>query len=182
MKLLKGGFPHPPQALIVAEPSFSLWHSHSDHPNNRTMKQIKRENSLSSTPSNSSVKCESCLLGKLAKIPLAYVDHKSITTFKFIHSDVWGPSPVLSNVGFKYFVLFVDDFTRFTWIYFLKNKGQVFSMFKEFESLVYHQFNLKIKSVITILIFDNLNGNLMIAKKIIVEHYYSNGRQIIGMN
>ena len=43
-------------------------------------------------------------------------------------------------------MLFVDDYTRFTWIYFLKHKSQVFQMFKEFEALITRQFNGKIKS------------------------------------
>ena len=119
---------------------------HLGHPNNRTVKQVLRENALPSEPSKSNVKCESCLLGKLAKIPLALVEHKSSKPFDIIHSDVWGPSPILSNVGFRYFVIFIDDFTRFTWIYFLKNKSEVYDIFLNFQSLIVNQFNINIKA------------------------------------
>lgn len=90
--------------------------------------------------------CHACKLGKLAHMPLASIEHTSTTPIKIIHSDVWGTAPLLSNLGYSYFLLFIDDFTRFTWIYFLKNKSQVFSMFQEFESLVSRQFNSKIKN------------------------------------
>ncbi|RVW96782.1 Retrovirus-related Pol polyprotein from transposon RE1 [Vitis vinifera] len=41
-----------------------------------------------------------------------------------LHSDVWGPCPVTSQTGFRYFVTFVDDFSRMTWIYFMKNRSE----------------------------------------------------------
>ena len=47
--------------------------------------------------------------------------------FEIIHSDVWGPSPVLSNLGFKYFTLFIDDFTCFIWLFPLYNKSDDFT-------------------------------------------------------
>ena len=39
-----------------------------------------------------------------------------------IHSDVWGPAPIDSNGGYKYYVIFIDEFTRFTWFYPIKHK------------------------------------------------------------
>ena len=46
---------------------------------------------------------------------------------------------VESKSGFKYFVLFIDDYSRKTWIYFLKAKDEVFDIFQEFRSLVENQ-------------------------------------------
>ena len=99
-------------------------------------------------PVSSSVlsSCSSCHLEKLAKLPFASVEHTTDAPFQIVHSDVWGPSPVTSYHGFRYFVLFIDDFTRFTWIYFLQNKSDVYSTFLAFESLVHRQFNSKIKA------------------------------------
>jgi hypothetical protein len=61
-----------------------------------------------------------------------------------VFSDVWGPAPVQSSLGHKYFPIFVDDFIRFTWIYFMKNKSDVYSIFIQFEALISHQFQQKI--------------------------------------
>src|SRR5262249_29606650 len=52
-----------------------------------------------------------------------------------------------SSLGHKYFVIFVDDFTRFTWIYFLKNKSEVYSVFLLFEKLIDRQFHKKLRAV-----------------------------------
>jgi hypothetical protein len=61
--------------------------------------------------------------------------------FEIVHSDVWGPAPVMSKGGFSYYVIFVDDYTRFCWIYFLKHKHEVFSTFKSFHMMISNQFN-----------------------------------------
>ena len=83
----------------------------------------------------------------MAKLPFATVDHLSHKLFDIVHTDVWGPSPILSNLGFRYFVVFVDDHSRFSWIFPLKNKSDVFSTFINFENHVKLQFNCSIKAI-----------------------------------
>ena len=63
-----------------------------------------------------------------------------------IHSDLWGPSPLLSHFGFLYYVIFVDDYRRFTWLYHLKRKSNIFSIFLEFKTFVENSFSRKIKA------------------------------------
>ena len=65
--------------------------------------------------------------------------------FEIIHTDVWGSSPVLSHAQYRYFVTFIDDYSRFTWVYFLHSKANVFSIFQTFVALVETQFSTKIK-------------------------------------
>jgi hypothetical protein len=64
--------------------------------------------------------------------------------FDIVHSDVWGPT-IESFDGYKYFVSFVDDFSRVTWIYLLKLKSEVMHVFQNFHMLVMTQFFTKIK-------------------------------------
>jgi transposase InsO family protein len=64
--------------------------------------------------------------------------------FELVHSDVWGPT-IESFDGYKYFVTFVDDFSRETWIYLLKFKSEVVDVFKDFHTLVINQFSTKLK-------------------------------------
>jgi hypothetical protein len=65
---------------------------------------------------------------------------------KLIFSDVWGPAP--ESVGqYIYYVSFVDDYSKFTWIYLLKFKSEVIQKFHEFQALVERLFNRKILSV-----------------------------------
>ena len=55
---------------------------------------------------------------------------------EFVHSDVFGPVKVPSLGKSVYYVSFIDDFSRSTWIYFLKEKYEVFDRFKEFKALM----------------------------------------------
>jgi transposase InsO family protein len=62
-----------------------------------------------------------------------------------VHSDICGPMSVESISGSSYFVTFIDDYSRRTWIYFLKTKDEVFDQFQEFKALVENQTGKKIK-------------------------------------
>ena len=68
-----------------------------------------------------------------------------------IHIDVWGMAPVTYQANYKYFVTFIDDYSRFTWIYFLHSKDEVLSFFKIFHAHIRTRFSANIK----ILHFDN---------------------------
>nr|AAU90262.1 integrase core domain containing protein [Oryza sativa Japonica Group]ABF97857.1 retrotransposon protein, putative, Ty1-copia subclass, expressed [Oryza sativa Japonica Group] len=72
---------------------------------------------------------------------------KSFSVFshplELVFSDVWGPAPD-SVGGRKYYVSFIDDFSKFTWIYLLKKKSEVLQKFSEFQQLVERLFNRKI--------------------------------------
>ena len=64
---------------------------------------------------------------------------------ELVHSDVFGPVKVTSLGRSVYYVSFIDDFSRNTWIYFLKKKYEVFDRFKEFKALVENRTKKKIK-------------------------------------
>jgi histone deacetylase 1/2 len=66
-----------------------------------------------------------------------------------IFSDVWGPAPMFSFDGFRYFVIFVDAHTKHIWYYPFVAKSDVLSIFQCFQTLVKRQFSLKIKYVQT---------------------------------
>jgi histone deacetylase 1/2 len=80
------------------------------------------------------------------QLPFNNSAHVTLSPLELIHSDVWGPA-VTSSGGFKYYVSFVDDFSRFTWIYFLKHKSDVERSFYSFQKHVEHLFNSKILAV-----------------------------------
>ncbi|PKU82566.1 Retrovirus-related Pol polyprotein from transposon TNT 1-94 [Dendrobium catenatum] len=58
------------------------------------------------------------------------------TLLSLIHSDVWGPAPVDSVQGYRYYVIFIDDFSRFTWLFPLRQKSEVFETFVSFKNQV----------------------------------------------
>ena len=72
--------------------------------------------------SMSSLDCESCQFAKHHRLSSSpRVNKRANAPFELVHSDVWGPCPVTSKPGFKYFVTFVDDYSRMTWLYLMKN-------------------------------------------------------------
>jgi hypothetical protein len=87
---------------------------------------------------------EHCIYGKQSRVrfPSGATREKGI--LELIHSDVFGPVPVPSLGKSVYYVSFIDDFSRNTWIYFLRKKYEVFNKFKEFKALVENQTEKKI--------------------------------------
>jgi hypothetical protein len=90
--------------------------------------------------------CEGCVL---EKHPQEKFDkgksQRASAPLDLIHSDLMGPfpHPLINKV--RFFLIFVDDFSRFTWIYFLRKKYEVFQHLKYFKALVETQFGKKIK-------------------------------------
>lgn len=78
------------------------------------------------------------------KIPLS---HLVSSPLQIVHTDLWGPSSTKSFNGFSYFMHFVDSYSRYTWIYFLKTKDEALNTFQNFKSMVELQFNTKIKTI-----------------------------------
>lgn len=67
--------------------------------------------------------------------------------FELMHTDIWGPAPLISRDGYKYYISIVDDFTRYTWIFLLNDKAQTTNIFIKFKELVENQTDYKIKCV-----------------------------------
>ena len=88
--------------------------------------------------------CDSCPLGKSTKLPFSKSESMSQFPLELLHSDVWC-SPVMSVEGFRYYLLFVDDYSRYSWIFPMKNKSEVFGIFVTFKVHVEKMFNTSIK-------------------------------------
>ncbi|KAL6311472.1 hypothetical protein AAG906_012053 [Vitis piasezkii] len=88
-----------------------------------------------------SLDCELCHFVKHHRSSLGpRINKRAESLLELVHSDVWGPCPVTSKTGFRYFVTFVDDFSRMTWIYFMKNRSEVFSHFCAFSAEIKTQY------------------------------------------
>jgi hypothetical protein len=80
--------------------------------------------------------CKGCAQGKNVNSLFPSSDNKAKGFLDIMHSDMYGPMSATSLNGYEYYVSFIDDFPRKTWIYFLKTKSELFIKFKEFKSLV----------------------------------------------
>ena len=74
---------------------------------------------------------------------------RSFRKLQLVHSDVFGPMPVESLGGWKYFVIFIDDYSRCCAVHFLKHKSEVLAKFKEFESITTNDCGYKIGALRT---------------------------------
>ena len=89
--------------------------------------------------------CEVCELAKHTRSNYPSVGEISKTPFEVVHSDVWGPSSVTSLLGERWYVIFIDGFSRCTWLYLLKHKSEVLFAFKDFYNMVHNQYNVNVK-------------------------------------
>jgi Integrase core domain len=94
--------------------------------------------------------CEHCVFGKQKRLSFSTAIHSTKEILYYIHSDLWGPSQVLSKGNSsRYLLTFIDDFLRKIWVYFLKEKNKVFKIFKEWKSLIEKQTGRKVKRLRT---------------------------------
>lgn len=122
--------------------SNTVWHKRLAHINHATIKRMDREQ-LVSGADLSSVNvdiCDPCVKGKMARKTFKSRDNiKSTRPLEIVHSDVCGPMQNVSLGGSRYFVSFIDDFSRYAHVYFIDNKSDVFSVFQNFEAYVSNQ-------------------------------------------
>ncbi|KAG7599793.1 Retrotransposon Copia-like N-terminal [Arabidopsis suecica] len=121
-----------------------IWHRRLGHPHHQVMQHLSTISAISYNKTTKSM-CEACQLGKTCKLPFSRSEFQASKPLERIHCDVWGPAPVTSVQGFRFYIVFIDNYSRFCWFYPLKLKSDVFSIFKSFQSLVENQFNQKIK-------------------------------------
>ena len=73
----------------------------------------------------SPVVCSPCQLAKAHRLPFEINEKRALHVLDIVHCDLWGPSPVESVDAYRYYAIFVDDYSRFMWFYPLKNKVQL---------------------------------------------------------
>ena len=120
------------KATVAAE----IWHRRLAHVNEATLKNLSRNNVVTGTqiPTQNIPFCESCVEGKMSRLPFSSTGEiKSTRKLELVHTDVCTMDSE-SLGGNKYFVTFIDDYTRCCAVYFLKNKSEVMDRFIEFES------------------------------------------------
>lgn len=101
-------------ALLTA--TSTIWHRRLSHLNNQTLKSLLSSNALRCNKQDHTSVCDACQLDKQIKLSFHSSDSTVTAPFDIVHSDLW-TSPVLSLSGHKYYVLFLDQFSHFLWVY-----------------------------------------------------------------
>ena len=96
------------------------------------MKMLSSKGKLTKLKSVDFDMCESCILGKQKNVSFLKIDKTpKAEKMELVHTDLWRPSPITSLRGSRYYITFIDDSSRKVWVYFLKNKSDVFETFKK---------------------------------------------------
>ena len=94
--------------------------------------------------------CQGCILGKHLEHKYERASHeRTFAPLELINSDIVGPFPHMSMSQARYALTFIDDFSRYCWVYFLKHTSDIFDLFKVFRALVENQSGRKIKILIS---------------------------------
>ncbi|KAL0556125.1 hypothetical protein IC582_004635 [Cucumis melo] len=126
----------------TSEHDFMLWHFRLGHPNFTYMKYLFPHLFLKIDVS--SLSCDVCIRAKQHRVSFPSQPYKPTQPFTLIHSDVWGPSKVTTSSRKMWFVTFIDDHTRLTWVYLITDKSEVSAIFQNFYHTIETQFHKKI--------------------------------------
>ncbi|CAA7032774.1 unnamed protein product [Microthlaspi erraticum] len=141
------------------------WHLRLGYPSSSILNTVVSQFSLPvKKPLSQAFSCSDCLINKSHKIPFSKSTITSSRPLEYLFSDVWS-SPILSHDNFKYYVIFVDHFTRYTWLYPLKQKSQVKQTFIAFKSLVENRFQHKIGTL-----FSDKGGEYVALREYLSTH------------
>ena len=133
---------------VVSRDEGELWHRRLGHLHHGALK-IRQQIStgLPRGTLAQSDQCKGCTLGKYAKSTFHEKENCASVILERIHTDVCGPFSVASTAKHRYYVIFVDDFSRKCWIFFMQKKDQTFSKFCEFKALVEKESGKQVKAL-----------------------------------
>ena len=127
-------------AICVSTDAPLLIHSRLGHPSlSKFQKMVPRFSTLSS------LACKSCQLRKHTRVSFPqHLNNRAKSPFELVHTDVWGPCRTASTLGLQYFVPFIDDYSRCIWLFLMKNRAELYSIFQKFYAEILTQFNISI--------------------------------------
>ena len=88
--------------------------------------------------------CTGCQYGKAHQLPYEDSKFKTQAPLELVHSDVFGRVKQPSIGGMRYMVTFIDDFSRYVWVFFMKEKSETLDKFNEFKEIVEGKVSKKI--------------------------------------
>ena len=113
-----------------------LWHLRLGHINLKRIQRLVEDGPLSSLEVEALPVCESCLEGKITKKPFTTKGLRPKEMMELVHSDLCGPMNIQARGGYEYFVTFIDDYSRYGYIYLPRHKSETLEKFKVFRAEV----------------------------------------------
>jgi hypothetical protein len=101
------------------------WHQRFGHPSSKLINHLIQAFSLTTNKNGHSSLCTSCSQNKAHRQTFSTHGLTSTTPIELIYMDVWGPSHDFGINGSKYYVIFVDHYTKYIWLYPMTHKSNV---------------------------------------------------------
>ena len=121
---------------IDDDTSPNLWHKKLAHMSEKGLQLLAKQSLISMVKDKSSKPCDYCSFGKQHRVLFQKNSTQKLEKLELVYSNVCGPMEVDSLGGNKYFVTFIDDASRKTWVYLLHTKGKVFQYFHKFHAMM----------------------------------------------
>lgn len=109
------------QPSVFLTASSDIWHRRLAHPSEQTLNSLLSSSLLSCNKCDAFHLCSACQIAKHTKLPFTISKSTAKEPFEIIHSDLW-TSPIS---GIKYYVLFLDQYSHFLWVYPLRDRKSV---------------------------------------------------------
>ncbi|KAK9119163.1 hypothetical protein Scep_017256 [Stephania cephalantha] len=134
-------------AYSAMKTNAELWHKRLGHFNHKAVMTLQKKNMVQGFPylELDIRDCIACQQGKQTRLPFKQATWRATEKLKLIHTDVFGPYNTPSLNGSKYFLIFIDDYSRMCWIYFLRFKAEVAGVFWKFKQWIETQSGHKIQ-------------------------------------
>lgn len=135
---------------LITSPSYfaslasSLWHNCLGHPRPSILQSLHKNKFIISEHLNTKTIYNSFVFGNHVKLSCNSSKNVTLMPFDILHVDLW-TSPILSSSGHQFYILFLDEYSDFLWIFPLSNKSQVFEKFTLLSSQILTQFSQTIK-------------------------------------
>ncbi|GJX23326.1 retrovirus-related pol polyprotein from transposon TNT 1-94 [Tanacetum coccineum] len=126
--------------------SSNVWHGRLGHVNFNSMRRLIKFNSIPNFHIDSKYKCETCVEAKLTRSSFKSVKRKT-EPLDMIHTDICDLKSLPTKGGNKYFITFIDDCTKYCYVYLLKSKDEAIDKFVLYKTEVENQLGQKIKVV-----------------------------------
>jgi transposase InsO family protein len=126
-----------------------LWHLRYGHLSFKGLKTLHEKNMVEGLPKINcpTEMCEDCIVGKQHRDSFPQGKAwRAEQILQLVHSDICGPINPTSNGNKRYFITFIDDYSRKTWVYFLQDKSEAFIIFKSFKARVEKEFRKYIQT------------------------------------
>ncbi|KAL8116542.1 hypothetical protein AgCh_022894 [Apium graveolens] len=137
--------------LATVQDQQYLWHRRLGHVHMDLLRKISSHDLVRGLPKLKYKKIEPCLACQLGKqVKTSFTAKNKVSTYvplQLLHLDLFGPERYVSLGGKNYAFVIVDDYSRFTWVLFLRTKDEAFVEFKDLITNLETKYSFKLKTI-----------------------------------